>query len=248
MSNILLITATVTPPSNAIDLRRSDASLRLGDYISALTFYIRLLENRVFDSIVFSENSNSDISELRKLAQKSAASNKIEFISFYGLDYPVEYGRGYGELKLIEYTMRKSAIIIDAKSSSIIWKVTGRYIIENIEKLISPKTDAVMVCHCRNYPTRWVEMYFMGWIKSAYNELFIDISDDIKENNKGVPAEKSFRLLVDRRSRKMRIQRRFCESPKVKGIRGWDNVAYERQTFKRIARALVSRVIPWIWL
>jgi len=58
--NILLMTATITPRSGVPNLARTDPQKRLQHYENSLKFYLPLL-NQGVDSIVFAENSNSDV-------------------------------------------------------------------------------------------------------------------------------------------------------------------------------------------
>lgn len=125
--NILLLTATITPPSGVISLARSDPSIRLDDYANALKFYLPLVGQCV-DYIVFSDNSNSDVSSLQGLVNQAGVQEYVEFIIFDGLDYPPSYGRGYGEFKLVEHVMTHSEII-NRHQGSTVWKITGAAIL-----------------------------------------------------------------------------------------------------------------------
>jgi hypothetical protein len=95
MANYLLLTATVTPPPNVPELARTDPAERMGDYVQAMGFYTGLI-GPVFDKIVFAENSASDLEPVRDAVEASGVSDRVEFVSCHGLDYPAEYGRGYG--------------------------------------------------------------------------------------------------------------------------------------------------------
>src|SRR4051812_36686201 len=109
MGPTLLLTATITPPPGATYLARTDPGARLRDYLWAFDFYVNL-PNKVIGRIVFVENSGGDLSELRRLAEQHPE-KEIEFISFFGLDYPPEYGRGYGEFKLIDHAFDHSELL-----------------------------------------------------------------------------------------------------------------------------------------
>ena len=109
-SNILLLTATITPPAGVPLLHRANPHDRLQDYERALKFYLQLL-NRSIDSIVFAENSNSDVSTLQNMVAQSGFTERVEFIVFDGLDHPPIYGRAYGEFKLNDYGQEHSQIL-----------------------------------------------------------------------------------------------------------------------------------------
>jgi hypothetical protein len=111
--NILIMTATITPKADVRSLGRKDPALRRKDYEDALWFYGRLV-GQCIDQIVFVENSESDLSSLKAIAEQLNIVDKIEFISFAGLDYPQMYGRGYGELFLLDHAMANSRFITKA--------------------------------------------------------------------------------------------------------------------------------------
>jgi hypothetical protein len=133
--NILIMTATITPKADVRSLGRKDPALRRKDYEDALWFYGRLV-GQCIDQIVFVENSESDLSSLKAIAEQLNIVDKIEFISFAGLDYPQMYGRGYGELFLLDHAMANSRFIRECDADTPIWKMTGRYIVLNLAKLI----------------------------------------------------------------------------------------------------------------
>src|SRR5262245_29953912 len=125
--NILVMTATITPPPGVISAR-SDPSVRLEDYGRALSFYLQPIGQGI-DRIVFIEHSNVYPAIVRSLAHKADLTSCCEFISFNGIDYPPEYGYGFGEFKLLDYAMSTSTIIRAADCGAVITKVTGRYIV-----------------------------------------------------------------------------------------------------------------------
>lgn len=246
---ILLITATVTPPPAAIKLGRIDPKARLADYEDALGFYLERLADKVFDAIVFVENSATDVESLKALAGRSGHGDRVEFISFYGLDYPSEYGRAYGEMRLIDHAMAVSTKIRAAAPGEMIWKVTGRYVVLNVGALVRVRAGAVLCCHCRDFPKRWADMYLMGWAKGAYESVLGGAADRIRESHdRPVSSELEFRRLVDERAAQGNVVRRFAEAPQVRGVRGFDNKKYEEERFKSLARVVLAKVAPWIWI
>jgi hypothetical protein len=244
---LLLITATVRPPAAATSLARRDPAERLKDYAVALQFYIRQLEMGVFDGLVFVENSDSEIRELKALGRSSTRSERIEFISYQGLDYPPQHGRAFGELRLLDHAMGTSELIRAATPDEVIWKVTGRYIIRNAERLVSGIPAADLYCHCRDLPRPWVDMYFMGWRKGAYPQTLQGACERVRDGD-GAGSEAAFRVLIDEHSRNFRVQKRFPVPPQVSGIRGYDNQAYDQQWVKTWSRRVLAAVAPGIWV
>jgi hypothetical protein len=56
----LVMTSTITPPPNVINLTRKDPKIRLNDYCEALRFYLGV-PSKFIDRIVFIENSDTDL-------------------------------------------------------------------------------------------------------------------------------------------------------------------------------------------
>ena len=253
--NILLLTATITPKAGVPNLKRTDPALRLQDYAKALEFYLSHV-NQCCDGIVFAENSNSDVSELKALAEKFGVTDQVEFVVFDGLNYPTHFDRGYGEFKLLDHAMTHSQLIKQQEDRTVVWKSTGRYTVKNIAQIIGSQPSQFDVyCNCRNYPKRWVDTYFIAWTPAAYETCFRDVYHRLKTNVPGIPlgiaAEELLRSWIDQRFIQNHIQlvRRFRISPEVEGIRGADNKGYGTDNhWKYTLRRNFSRVFPWIWI
>ena len=124
--NILILSATIQVPDNARNLKRINVEERKLDYLKAFSFYIDALRNHIIDFIILTDNSGYDLGFLEKTINPDIRHN-VELISYHGLDYTPDKGRGFGEFKLLDYTMNHSHIIQQHGNKSIIWKVTGRY-------------------------------------------------------------------------------------------------------------------------
>jgi hypothetical protein len=107
---------------------------------------------RLFDAIVFAENSASDITSLRQLVRSQGADGPVEFLSFNGLDHPAAYGRGYGEFKLVDHAMNPLA---GPPRRCVHLEVHGPYKIRNIVDLVRARpAEADLYCHFRDFPQR----------------------------------------------------------------------------------------------
>jgi hypothetical protein len=247
--NILLMTATVTPLPGIPLLARTDPKLRLQDYQAALAFYVRLLGN-CFDAIIFAENSNSDVSPLAAAITANSHVAKVEFVSFYGLDYPPAYGRGYGEFRLVDYAIENSKLL---SADDIIWKVTGRYIVENIMSLVQSRPAAAdLYCNMRNYPYRLCDLYLMAWTwrgyEAAIKGIYPKLRNDVIPNRLTI-EEFSFRNLIDPLFGTINVVPRFKVAPLVHGVRGWNNTPYSRPwSFKIMARGFAHKFLPSLWI
>jgi len=250
-SNILLLTATITPPSGVPLLARTDPSVRLNDYANALKFYLSLV-GKCVDYILFVENSNSDISRLRAIVDQANLTKSVEFIVFEGLDYPPAYGRGYGEFKLVEYAMNHSTILNNQPGESIVWKVTGRYITKNICRIITSKPSCFDVyCHFQNIPIHKAEMYLVAWTCSGYQAGLKNIYQELKDKPTNHHPEVTFRNALERRSKTIKIIPRFKVIPFFDGIHGRDNQRFSSKPLyllKYYVRYIASWIMPWLWI
>ncbi|MEG3858941.1 hypothetical protein [Microcoleus sp. herbarium12] len=249
-ANVLILTATITPPPGARQLSRTDPNIRLNDYRKAFEFYLSCLANGTISGLIFADNSASDISTLHELARQYDALNKIEFISFEGLDYSPAYGRGYGEFKMLDYVMQHSRLIHDLPAQANIWKVTGRYILRNLADVIKtapPYSD--FYCNCRNIPIYWIDLYILCWNKDFYQHSINGIYESIKEDYIAGSSEVNFRKIIDeKKGSKYKIFKRFRTIPQLEGYRGSDNQIYEEKKVKLLIRTLANKLIPWIWI
>ena len=254
--NLLLLTATITPKSGVPNLKRTDPKQRLTDYIEALKFYLSHV-NQSCDGIIFVENSNSDISQLQAIVHAADLTDQVEFIVFDGLDYPVQYDRGYGEFKLLNYGMTHSRLIQKSSNKKVVvWKITGRYIIQNIAHIIANQPKKFdLFCNCRNYPKYWVDTYVMAWTPTGYETCLRDVYHRLKTNVIGIPqgiaAEELLRSWLEQKFIRENAQlvRRFHIPPEVGGIRGADNKGYSTDNYwKYKIRYNISKVFPWIWV
>lgn len=252
LQNILLMTATITPPLGVPELSRVNPALRLKDYEKALEFYLPLL-NLCIDKIIFAENSNSNISSLQAIVDRYGLTQKVEFIVFYGLDYPPEYARAYGEFKLIDYAMANSQIIKNCSNRTIVWKVTGRYMIKNIPRIISRKPkDFDIYCNFRTVPKPWADMFLMAWSFHGYQSCLKGIYPKLRFSNdvSSLHPEEVFIHLLDQCASQVKLRQRINPAPVIDGIRGSDSQNYlaGKNRLKTYARLAGRILLPWLWI
>jgi hypothetical protein len=247
--NILLMTATIRPLPGIPALARTDPKVRLQDYQRSLVFYSGHLGS-CFDAIVFAENSASDLSPLAAATANCRHFDKIEFIPFSGLDYKPSYGRGYGEFQLIDHAIKTSKLLLP---DDVIWKVTGRYIVKNIERIVASRPQtADLYCHMRNYPYRLCELYLLSWSRRGYEVLIKNIYSKLRNDvnpNEHTIEETLFRELADQSREKINIVPRFKIVPILEGFRGFDNRQYRNAwSIKTAARRLARIFLPSLWI
>lgn len=250
MGKLLLLTATVTPPSDALNLVRMDPAVRMQDYLGALEFYLALPAS-VIDRIVFVDNSLSDLSKVEALVQRFP-DKKVELISFSGLDYPSSYGRGYGELKLLDHALASSKLIAAMPAAETFWKGTGRLKLLNIARLIktAPKTYD-LYCDLKNRPIRWMELRFFSCSASGYRRLLKDTFHSVREDKEIHAAEVIMRGLIEPKLHDSMVIPRFRSQPWVEGVQGAYNTNYAhgyRNRAKFLGRRAVRKLVPGLWI
>ncbi len=248
--NILLLTATITPPPGVPDLRRTDPALRLMDYTNALRFYLDL-DSAYIDKIIFVDNSSADLSSLKKLVAETKSAKQVEFISYDGLDHPPANGRGYGEFKLVDFVMANSSIIRSLSEDDRIWKVTGRYVIRNLCDLVRRAPHRFDVyCNVRRWPRRWMDLYLVSWTKEGYNAILQGVHHQLREDVIKTSPEARMWDIIHSSFRKANIVQRFNVQPFVEGIVGFDNrnLAGGSNLIKFYLRSFARRYFPWIWI
>ena len=126
MKTVILLTGCINPDGMAYTALNNTEE-RKAQYVNAIRYYL----NKTNYSVVFAENSGTDISFL---FQDFIDSGRFECLSYMG-NQNKEKGKGYGEAEIIEFAINNSRLI-DEKS--IIAKITGRLIINNINRIIEP--------------------------------------------------------------------------------------------------------------
>ena len=174
---VVLLTACINPGETCLVERKNPAQ-RLADYKKALLFWLKC---QSLQNIVFCENSGADLAELRELVRTNNTYGKtIEFLSFYGQPPLPSLGKGYGEMRIISYALEHSTAVRDA---DFVLKVTGRLIINNVQKIIdgaSRITDVHVLCdlsHSLSFADSRVFLATPSFL-SGYLVPFLDLIND----------------------------------------------------------------------
>lgn len=246
---VLLLTATISPPKNCPDLKRNDPQVRLNDYLEALRFYLKI-PSKYIGKIVFVENSDSDLSPLRNLVAHEKTDKTVEFLEYEGgNDFPPEYGKGYGEMLILNYAMDNSKIISD---DDIVWKATGRLALLNIEKLIrTSPTDLEIYCDLHNsFKALSLEHFFdprfYAFKKKTYEKYF-RLS---KEELRGAHIEHKFFDPLKAALGTPGVYLRFRHQPQIGGYVGSVDNSYSswKKQIQRSAQQLLRVIFPKVWL
>ena len=247
---VLFLTATITPPAGAPELVRTDPAVRLADYDAALSFYLKLLGHGL-DNILFVENSNSDVSKLVDRCAQAGQAEKVEFVSFYGLDYPPEYGRGYGEMRLLDHGIEHSQLLKTLGEDAIIWKMTGRYVCRNLLKMFrSSPAKFDLYCDLKDRPMPWMDLRLFAFTRAGHEQILKGTYTRLARSELRAAPEKEMRRYVGQLLKTHAIVPRFRTEPIIEGIRGNDgrNYARGKNLAKYGLRAVARKVAPFIWI
>jgi hypothetical protein len=224
--NVLLLTATIKPPAGVPELQRTDPSERMNDYVRALRFYCNI-HDTIISRIVFIENSGFDLSPLADVVSSAHATHRVEFLSFDGLDHPPRYGRGYGEFKLLDYAMENSKTLAATGTATMLWKVTGRYRVLNIARIIrSAPSNCELYCDMRTWPLPWVDLRIFGCTKEGYESLLKGIYLQLREDVINMAPEQHLHPIIQELAKSHRLVSRLRTEPFVDGVRGKDAKNY----------------------
>jgi hypothetical protein len=245
-NNVLLLTATIKPPVGVPELQRTDPTQRMNDYVRALSFYCNTPQT-IIPRIVFTENSGFDLSRLHDVVSRAKANHRVEFLSFNGLDHPPGYGRGYGEFKLLDHAMGHSRTLATAGADTMLWKVTGRYRVLNIGRIIrTAPPSCELYCDMRTWPIPWVDLRIFGCTLGGYRSLLRAIYLQLREDVINMAPEQHLHPMIDELAKSHRIVRRLRSEPFIDGIRGKDSKNYSSgvNLIKYLARSSRRMLFP----
>jgi hypothetical protein len=176
MDNILLLTGAVKPKPIPF-LSLTDHITRASHYREAIQFYIT---KSMFTKIVFVENTGyaEGFDYLLAIAKKNG--KILEILSFSG-DYELlkKAGKGVGEFENIDFALKNSKLITD---QSYITKVTGRYIIQNINEFYySHHSYDVSFNRIPSY--RMIDAFVFSFKPQIWKDYFIELKNYVDDPN-----------------------------------------------------------------
>jgi hypothetical protein len=203
------------------------------DYCEALEFYLR--ECTLIDRIVFIENSDSDLTPLERVAALHRGDKQVEFLSFYGQDYPAEYTKGYGELWSMDHAFRNSRLMSRLNDDGKCWKVTGRYRATNLEQLIRTAPSAYNLYADFRFWKKLVDVRLFSFSRGGYERLLLGRYPELT----GIILEKYFfnrfaPLIEEKGEKGSRIIPELAYVPRIEGIGAFQNMNYMRGKLRLI--------------
>lgn len=124
MRNVVLLLTCTVKPNIANPLFAGSPEIREKQYRNAIKWY---LENTNYQIIV-AENSGTNLSDGYDIYK-----TRIEFLTYQDNGKNAEKGKGYKEMKIIDFVSKNSEML---NQGEVIVKITGRLILLNISKII----------------------------------------------------------------------------------------------------------------
>jgi hypothetical protein len=176
---VILLTATIKPDPSLV-YGRICTSERENDYYNAAAFYLKQGY-----SVVFVENSDFKSEKILSLQKDISCFEYMTFLT------QVSYlGKSKGEVEIINYALANSKLLSEV---DYLIKVTGRYIISNIDSLLLP-TDGIKndlyINPTRNL--RWADTRLMMMKKSFYSNYFLPVAIKYLDEKKKIYMENIF--------------------------------------------------------
>ncbi|WP_081211280.1 hypothetical protein [Salegentibacter sediminis] len=228
---VLLLTGTIERNSSDV-LAVKDPEIRKQQYLEAISFY---LANTPY-KIVFSENSGYS------LAEYFPGSERLEFITFQSPITSPDRGKGWKELEIIDYTLKKSGFI---KETSIVVKITGRLKVLNINKLANP-AQKLMSSNDKLVMSNIYKRLKMDSRCFLFTKEFWPY---LKENgdsiNLGFSFEKAlWQAIMDFKIKEKGSYRQFSQPLRIKGISGGFGTPYKHGSLIIFAKQLKHFLNP----
>lgn len=214
--NYLLLTATISPETGQSSLLIQNPEERLLEYEKALQYYHRNFDRLRLSGLIFVENSDFDLS----LISKKYPSGKFEWISAPRTPLAGGVHRGYGEFLMIDYAFRNSLYLTSMSPSDVVWKVSGRYVLKNLGRMIFFAPDDYDVY--ADIRKNWVELSVISWSKKGFLEYFQPCIEEMKVD---FPPEVILARAFDG-DRSMNVVSKFTWLPYINGRRGANGVPY----------------------
>lgn len=180
MSMVLLLTATIHPLNIKSSKGRNNHFVREEDYFLAVKFYL----SRGY-KVIFVENSNTRSERILNLQTSDL---RLEYHAF--MSELSHKGKSWGEIEIINFALNNSEFLNEVE---YIIKISGRYIIKNIDQLLNPTCQVekeVYINPTRNF--RWADSRLMIMKKTFYTNYLLKTVHRFLNEDKKVYMENVF--------------------------------------------------------
>lgn len=235
----LLLTSTIEVhhPEFLRPHGRLDTAVRLRDYATALEFW--LTAQRSMRDIVFVDNSGHPLDALQAVVDRHRpAGKRVELLSFRTEGYSAVRGRSYGELDILRTALERSALLREATRFA---KVTGRVRIANIDAIVDAAAPDFDVVGRLSQNLTWLETVLVLFrtglcAERLLPEALAQVDDRARRPVERVLASACLRAIADGHR-----WYPFARTPRIRGVRGIDNVPYPDGALRARAVDLLAR-------
>ena len=162
--NLIIVTATICPSSNVFLLEIKDIQIRFQQYMNSL---YSLLDTKYVNYIVFCDNSNYEFDKSSLIKYAHTKGKEIELLSYKSKIDCNQYGKGAGEAEIMNYILNNSILIQQVDS---FYKLTGRVIIKNLDRVIKTSMQGNHFIHKRIY----INNYLNEYVETIFYKLNIE--------------------------------------------------------------------------
>lgn len=195
--SVLLLTWTVKPTAKikCKTPAELDFSKRKKEYLRGILYYI--VESN-FTKIVFCENSNTFLNEYETLKEiANSFDKKLEILTFqWDISLTWLHSYGYWESEILDYAYEHSELL---KSEVSFYKISGRYIVSNINAIIKDLSNYANYFHrpWLMWPLFSIATSFFKISRENYSLfLYKKLRDFHIKNNSDLALEKIWYLLL----------------------------------------------------
>ena len=259
MDFTLVMTASVNPNGMG-GLSPESVANREDQYIKTLCFYKSL---HCVKRILFCENSSWDLSRIKATSEAQKGCT-VEWLSIDANAYPRRWGKGYGEMLMMD---KVCEYISAARPRDLMIKVTGRFPILNIGKLIdefSSRSALNFAIDIIDHPL--YDWLGLRWRSHAARTICYAVSIEFyKIHIHGmytqIPkpywgAEELMMAVWQRSKNALGVYPRFKHEPIMSGYAGGERKTWFMATnyggglyaVKRSIRQLARWFFPFLWL
>lgn len=250
---VVLMTAAIDVHRNMPHTTHRDPEARRDDYRAALAFYVARSPAHVSD-VVFCENTGADLAFLDPYRRQAAANGvALHAVGFTGT-VPPRRGKGVAELEIMDRAHDFMAARLPP--DTIVFKTTGRLIVENLEAMIESYPEAAaLYFDARALPfvgdrfggNNWIDTRMFAFTLAGYRD---HIHGSHSEANRVIEKFLFRRLKPVWEAAPGRVQPRLLRQPLLAGRGGLNGSRYDgpRQRAKDALRAAARRIAPGLWL
>lgn len=248
---LLVMTATITPAANA-QIKRSSPQVRLEDYKRALRFWLSY-PHPAAERILFLENSGTDLSELRAIAEtENPRRREVEFLSLPAHEIPADTNYGYAETRTLDEGLALSKL--RAATTHMI-KVTGRLTFPALGEALDRVTNKApfeLMIDCRKLGLfrrgNDARVQLFACSHAFYNRVLRGANREMNSSDVRLLEHLIYRKVIPFKGQPGYYLRFPCNIDPV-GYFGFKNRRYDspRTAIPRSLRALLRVIAPGYW-